>query len=153
MAIGSEQSKELRVSVAQDDVARFLPRVGQPLTARIGQATIASRLSRVEPRASLTPPHPALSAAEGGPLAVRPRDAADGDRAERDKAGREPYELLAPRFAAQVVLSADQSLAVGAGQRGQVALQPGEETLGAHGAKLALIWARDKVRQVRAVWQ
>ena len=153
VAIGSEQAKELRVSVAQDDVARFLPRVGQPLAARIGEATIASRLSRVEPRASLTPPHPALSAAEGGPLAVRPQDPADGDRPERDKTGREPYELLAPRFAAQVVLSADQSLALGAGQRGQVALQPGEETLGAHGAKLALIWARDKVRQVRAVWQ
>jgi putative peptide zinc metalloprotease protein len=153
VAIGSEEAKELRVSVAQDDVQRFLPRVGQPLGVRIGGEMMVSRLSRVEPRASLTLPHLALSAAEGGPLPVRPKDLAEGDRSSREKTEREKYELLAPRFAAQVVLSASESLTLGAGQRGQVVLQPGEEMLGVHGAKLAYIWARDKVRQVRAVWQ
>ncbi len=153
VAIGSEEAKELRVSVAQDDAGRFLPRVGQPLAVRIGAETMVSRLSRVEPRASLALPHPALSAAEGGPLPVRPKDPADGDRADRDKGARQKYELLAPRFSAQVVLSASESLLLGAGQRGQVVLQPGEEMLGAHCLKLAQVWARDKVRQVRAVWQ
>ena len=153
VAIGSEEAKQLRVSVAQDDAERFLPRVGQPLAARIAGQALAGRLSRVEPRASLAVPHPALSAAEGGPLPVRPQDSADGDRADRDKAAAEKYELLAPRFAAQVVLSASESLGLGAGQRGQVVLGSGEEMLGVHCFKVAQVWARDKVRQVRAVWQ
>jgi putative peptide zinc metalloprotease protein len=149
VAIGDEFRKELRISISQDNANTFLDHAGQEVQVHVrGGARFSGKLARIEPRASLEPAHPALTASEGGPLPVKPKDAAS----QEDGSTAPGYELLVPRFTGQVALTAAQSLLLGAGQRGVVSVGGSESSIGVHVYILLTRWCRDRARQLRAAY-
>jgi putative peptide zinc metalloprotease protein len=99
--IVSENHKAIRVSVDQEDVDVFRRWTGRQVTVdmrRWGLGVFPGRLVRVDPQASRGIPHPAFSAAWGGPLDVRPGETVAGPNAD----GPAPYEFFQPRFSAEV---------------------------------------------------
>ena len=132
LAIGSEDHKELRISIAQDDVDVFARRVKEPLWVRVrGGRSFSAALGDVTPRASKEPFHEALCAPFGGPLPVRSLDS-DAKSPSR----KAHYELLAPRFLGRVPLDPEHSLSLLAGQRGIVSLPAGGRSIASH------LWTR-----------
>ena len=132
LAIGSEDHKELRISIAQDDVEVFARSVKEPLWVRVrGGRSFPAALGDVTPMASKVPFHEALCAPFGGPLPVRPLDS---EAQPPDHKAR--YELLAPRFLGSVPLDPERSLSLLAGQRGIVSLPAGGRSIASH------LWTR-----------
>ncbi len=72
LSIGSEQDKELQLAISQEKLPAFQTNVGRPVRVRLpGGQVFVCPLSSIDPRGSLDCPQPALSGANGGPLAVR----------------------------------------------------------------------------------
>lgn len=141
--IGSEESKELRIAVAQDDVQPFQSQLGKPVAVRVwgGPLTyVHSLLDDVEPRALLDCPHPALSAQGGGPLAVKPA-ATDTSDAKAAKC-----ELLNPVFYASAALSVADSERFRAGQLATVSFPCGLESRWSLLKRSASHWIREKMQ-------
>jgi putative peptide zinc metalloprotease protein len=116
VVIGNAEKKEIILAADQNDISSYTARLGLPVTVRVtgdeSNAFIAN-LSKVDPRASLRPPHPALGADAGGALPVKAkRQTPESKKAES--------ELLDPCFSATVLLSPKQSLQLHAGQRAAV---------------------------------
>ena len=111
--IGSERRKEVIVAAAQDDISSFTAQLGRSVRVRIlgdESNSFTASLSKIDPRASLKPPHAALGADAGGSLPVKSkRQSPDSKKVES--------ELLDPCFSATIFLSTPQSLALHAGQR------------------------------------
>jgi putative peptide zinc metalloprotease protein len=144
LSIGSQQAKEIQVSVAQEDLETFANHLKKPVMVRVGGACrFLSVLDTVSPRASMVPLHAALCSPHGGPLAVR-RQAADSDTPPR---GSESYELLAPRFLAVVALDQRHGSPLRAGQRGVASFWDGSDTIGKHLYKKISCWIRKKFAQ------
>ncbi len=148
--LGDESRKEVRAAVDQDDADDFLDQVGRPVWIRAGNRVFSSSLTQLEPRASVDPIHPALSAAKGGPLPVRRKPLKSSDKSE--DSDKTEFELISPQFAGQIVLSVEQSEQVNAGQRVQVSFAPKGESLGDYLFDKVQRWCRDKVRRVRSYW-
>lgn len=119
VAIGDESAKEVRVSIALEDILSFRSHLGADVSVYFPDShALVAPLSRIEPGASTTPPHLSLCASHGGDLAIR-NAIADTPQ------GSEPAcELLSPRFTGVVTLSAEQSQGVPAGQRATSHLPP-----------------------------
>jgi hypothetical protein len=138
-AIGDEHSKELRISISQDDMDAFTDRVGESLEVAVpGYAPVRTTFARVIPRASRQPTHPALAAVNGGPLPVNNVSAKD------EAAAGDSYELLAPRFTGLAPLSGRESTRFRAGQRGVVFYRPCRESIGGHVLRRLSRWVRDR---------
>jgi len=148
--LGDENYKEIRVAVDQDDADAFFEQVGKPVWIRAGGNILSSPLSRIEPRATLEPLHPALAATKGGPLPVQRKAKESPDK--KNEADQESYELLAPQFAGEVALSLEQSALFAAGQRTEVSFSPQGQSLGDFLFTRFQRWCRDKVRRVRSAW-
>jgi len=146
--VGREDVKELVLAVPQEDAQPFLAQLGKPVRFRIrgipGE-THTAPLAKLNPRALVDLPHPALGAQVGGPLPVRAR-APGADRAERPD---QPYELLAPRFAGSVPLTPSQSAALSAGQLALVVFHTADETAGARLLETLDRWVRQQLAQQR----
>ncbi len=128
MAVGNERRKELLVSVAQQQIDEVTPRVGHAVRFRTGGLhRYEGTLTSLEPRASRHLPHPALSAAVGGPLPVSQPDA-DGNRDEA--------RLVEPRFQGVIALSPETSPLLACGDRGYAVLGFSRERVGQH------LWVR-----------
>jgi putative peptide zinc metalloprotease protein len=128
LVIGSEDRKELTISIAQEDVDIFGDHLQQALWVRLhGAPRFATSLTKVSPRARREPSSQGFCAPLGGPLPVRVLNsmATQGDAQLR-------YELLAPRFDGNLSLSREQSLSLLAGQRGFVALRADNRSVGDH---------------------
>jgi putative peptide zinc metalloprotease protein len=147
VAIGDKRAKELRVSIAQDDVDVFFCRTGQLIDVRVGDgARFFGELTRIEPRASMDLTHPALASSSGGPLLVKPKDR----KSQEDGAATSDYELLTPRLTGQITLTAQQSENLGAGQRGVVSVRAStERSIGSYLCAWLTHWCRDRARQLR----
>lgn len=118
VVIGVESQKEVRLSIAQSDVADFRQQAELQMRLYFPNIKVmAAKTWKIEPRASLIPNDLALCASYGGPLAVRNVEAIN----QTAKAGR--CEYLSPRFNGTVSLDSDQSQLVRAGQRRQVAIR------------------------------
>jgi putative peptide zinc metalloprotease protein len=148
--LGDENRKELRVSVDQDDSDSFFAQVGKPVWIRAGENVFINTLSLIEPRASLEPLHPALTATKGGPLPVKlkPKESPD----KKDESGADSYELLTPQFTGEVTLPLDQSALLAAGQRAQISFTPQGQSMGDYLFSRFQRWCRNKVRGVRNAW-
>ena len=113
LMISDEASKEMRVSIAQNDIESFRTKAGNEvqvsLDGEIGKAFVAT-LERIEPRASITVLNPELTVLAGGALPVQENQ--DEDSAE--------YQLLQPRFQGIIRLSSETSRALFAGMTGKV---------------------------------
>ena len=128
-AIGREEKKELQISIAQEDVDLYAENIGEVVQVQIpGQKAFESSLTKVEPQASLVPPHPAFGASLGGPLAVEVKQSGSNSSVNSDDA----YQLLEPRFVGIVELPAGHSAFLKAGQFGAVQLRSKHQTVGAH---------------------
>ncbi len=141
LSIGDEAAKEVRLSIAQPDIAAFRLRLGQNVRLYLPNSPVLqTRLLKIEPRASVVPLDTTLCVPNGGTLAVRHKPESS---AKQSSLG---YELLSPRFAGVVTLNASQSVTLHAGQRAQVTLRP-FESLGRHLYGAVADWAETRLRR------
>jgi putative peptide zinc metalloprotease protein len=113
VVIGSERRKEVILAAAQDDISSFTVQLGRPVRVRIlgdESNSFTASLSKIDPRASLKPPHAALGADAGGALPVK-------SKRESPNSKKVESELLDPCFSGTILLNATQSLGLHAGQR------------------------------------
>jgi hypothetical protein len=111
--IGNEQRKEVILAAAQDDISSFTSQLGQAVRVRIlgdESNSFTASLSKIDPRASRTPPHAALGADAGGSLPVKSKH-------ESPTSKKVESELLDPCFSGTILLTAPQSVSLHAGQR------------------------------------
>jgi hypothetical protein len=95
-----------------------------PVTVRVSgdeSNAFTASLGRVDPRASLRIPHPALGADAGGALPVKPKK-------QKADAKAPDSELLDPHFSASISLFSTQSLRLHAGQRAMVLFSSSEQS-------------------------
>ncbi|QDV19558.1 Peptidase family M50 [Gimesia panareensis] len=124
ITIGDDRHKELHIAVAQDELDHFMNTPSRHVMAHVPQLPLLScPVKKVVPRATVTLSHPALAAACGGPLPVKPVASADANS---------QYELLEPRFNLIVSISTDKSEALHAGQRVDVTCRPHDYSIGQH---------------------
>ena len=143
LSLGSETRKELHVALSEDDLSPFKMAVGQPLYVRLpGDHVFQSRLLRIAPRASLECPHSALSAANGGPLAVEAKVADVEDPLDP----QQEHSLLVPHFVGTIELTNEQSLQLKTGQVGVAAVRSHREAIGKHFYRAITRWVRQKLR-------
>jgi putative peptide zinc metalloprotease protein len=124
VVIGNEESKEVVVAAAQDDINSFTSQLYMPVTVRVSgdeSNAFTASLGRVDPRASLRIPHPALGADAGGALPVKPKK-------QKADAKAPDSELLDPHFSASISLFSTQSLRLHAGQRAMVLFSSSEQS-------------------------
>jgi putative peptide zinc metalloprotease protein len=147
LAIGNDDRKQLRVSIAQEDAPLFADRQGRSVRFRIRSAGAEQgRLSRVVPRATKKPPHAALCAPYGGPLTVKARQGAD----ETEDA----YELVVPRFAGIVELPDDLGRRLHAGQFAYVTIgSDGTESVAEVLHRRVHDWVDKKLAAATARWR
>ena len=121
LTLGSEDCKELRISVHQTDLTVVMARIEADVPVRIGTRwPIPGRLLRVNPRATHRLPHPALAATSGGALPVRDDPESAGPESESS------LRLTEQRFDAVIGFAEDQADLLRCGERGIVSLgQPG----------------------------
>lgn len=114
VTIGDESLKEFRASLTQTDAdaLRASPTVTLSLSS-VGRFDAKAR--RVNPKASFTPPHAALTSVTGGPLAVREIPV------ERQH-GNDKFEFTEPRLTADFPLNGSQSARIPVGQTGHITL-------------------------------
>jgi putative peptide zinc metalloprotease protein len=117
VSLGSEDAKQLHVSIAQDDVEDLPGNDQSRVTVYVpGVGSWNAQLDRLDPRATTKPPHDALCAPNGGPVAV-----VRGDNG---------LEFAAPRFSGFISLTADQALRLQVGRRGAVSIGTTSQSLG-----------------------
>lgn len=124
--IGRENCKRLRLSVSQTDAKQTASWSDRPLHVIIdGQSAWEANLTRIESRADLTPPDPALLAINGGSLATI-RTSADHTT------------LCEPRVNAYITLTPDQSRSIAVGRRAFVRIDGSSQSIGMAWLNLAL---------------
>lgn len=127
LSVADVRLKQVRISIAQDDVEAFESQLGHRVRFRApGVPALTCYLDQVAPRATIEPPDPALCAPAGGVLAVFKDEQAPSATTQYD--GR--LRLVEPRFGGTVRLRPRQSHAVQAGQRGVVTLRLNDRSIG-----------------------
>jgi len=108
LQIGDPDQRQLLAMVQQEDVAAFRDRLDDRVDVHFwgeGNQLRTATLQELEPRATDRPPHPALTATNGGDLPVRMPTASEQDAA----AGGVPEpRLLEPRVLARLRLQSSQ---------------------------------------------
>jgi hypothetical protein len=112
LVIGDPDEKEVRVLIAQDQFDETITQASVRLNGD-GSETIG-RLYKVDPRATTYPPHPALCAGAGGPVATKISH--DHNSAQRTGDERDQQEFLDPHVVGYVKLDARVSHQFGPGQ-------------------------------------
>jgi putative peptide zinc metalloprotease protein len=145
LAVGDDTHKRLRISIAQEDTTLFRSHATKPVRLRLRSSKISEgRLSRVIPRASKTPPHMALCAPLGGPLAVTNDDSGQSE---------DSYEFVLPRFTGIIELPQNVSASVRAGEFGYVTIRAAEsETIAQVLSQRVERWFEDKLAAARQRW-
>ena len=116
--VAEPSEKELLAVVHQQDVAEIRQEIGTVVPIRLAHfARIQGVIERIEPRATDRLPAPALSALEGGPLAVRSSNQQDQEAGEQDA-----VRLIDPHFPLRIRLDREIAAEVAAGMRTQVAI-------------------------------
>ena len=127
--LGGEEAKELIVAVPQNDVELFAAQLNGAGVVRVRTGSgveYEARLVKVNPRGAVEPPHPALGANVGGPLAVK---AQPGPRHAAEDGEGEGYQLLSPVFTVKASLASEQGRQVRSGQLATVGFRTSEETV------------------------
>jgi putative peptide zinc metalloprotease protein len=143
LAIGDDAQKSILVAVPQKDIDFFLKQLGTRPRVRVagrGRLTGAAVLVKVDPRASQQLPHPALAAANGGPLPVTV--GSDESAAAEVPSAR----LVEPHFRATIALSAEQACELRAGELARVRLTSRGESVGGHLWSVVDAWIRYKLK-------
>lgn len=142
MSIGNENSKEVVMSVSQRDFDSVVPYLGEPIHLRVGtSARIPGRLTRLEPRASTELPHAAMSATEGGSLAV----------VSASRTNEPRVILTESRFRGVVSIADEFADSVFCGQRGTALVGWRRQGLAAWSYQNARSWLDDKLDSANRV--
>ena len=136
LGIGEDSKKELKVSIAQKDLKSFVNQQDSTPYVRVrGRSRIRdTRLTRVDPRASVRLPHDALAAPLGGPLTVTNAESSEGS-----------YQLLEPRFLGTVTIPNAEACNLFAGELAKVRIRTVDETIGEHIYDILNRWLRAKM--------
>ena len=126
LVIGDPEAKEVRVLISQEQfeaAAHSLDHVVRVRLVDDGFATTGT-LQKLEPRATVHAPHPALCASAGGPIAIKltPSRSATHDR--------DSQELLEPHVIGFVSLDHATSRLFGSGQLASVLIAESPQPLG-----------------------
>ncbi len=136
--VARHRSKEVIVSIDQRDLDSIKENQGQEIRVLIsGMPVFRSQFSRINPRATTTPTHPSLCAFAGGSLPVKP--------AANESEDGPAYELLSPRFTAELTLKDDVSRSLQSGQRGLAFFKTGRQSMGSYLYLAACDWLRNKI--------
>ena len=133
LAIGAEESKEIHVSLSQDQLSEFQKKLGECINVRVqGLPSVLTsvRLVKIQPQASTRIWDQALSASEGGPLAVRGAEVTNRETRQ---------EFVQPRFTAILSCPAEVAAGLIAGQLAQVRLESAE-SIGQYVYRQASTW-------------
>ncbi|MFM7070551.1 MAG: site-2 protease family protein [Planctomycetota bacterium] len=142
--IGDERRKEIRLSLSEDDYEAFARRGGAPVLVNVPRQPLwRDSIDVIQPRATLQPPHPALIASNGGPLAVKaepPESSRDGRHAPSEPT------LLAPRFLGRIRLDSAISERLFAGQTAEIGFRPCDRSIGEQLFFSFSEWLRERMR-------
>jgi putative peptide zinc metalloprotease protein len=132
------QTKEIVVLIDQQDLDSVKENEGQPIRVLIsGMSVFRSRFNSINPRATVTPNYPTLCAFAGGSLPVK---------AASDKTDGEPaFELLSPRFEAELSLDDEISKSLHSGQRGLAFFKTNRQSMGSYLYLAACDWLKNKI--------
>lgn len=118
LTVGNDSSKEIVLSIATSDSRQLEHRTTDMLAIRLGcSGRKLATISRLDPRASTSLPHPSLGATYGGALAIK--------NGHDDKP-----ELIKPRFVARAKMSDRLARSVKVGETG-IAFLGRSQSLGA----------------------
>ena len=146
LSVAQHRSKEVIVSIDQRDLDSVKENQGQEIRVMIsGMPVFRSRFTRVNPRATTTPTHPSLCAFAGGPLPVK--------AASSESADGPSFELLSPRFSAELSLEDDISKSLHSGQRGLAFFKTGRQSMGSYLYLASCEWLRNKIEMAMQVQQ
>ena len=136
--VAQHQLKEVIVSIDQRDFDSIKENQGQEIKVTIpGIPTFRTKFQRVNPRASATPTHPSLCAFAGGPLPVK--------AASSETEDRPAFELLSPRFDAELAIADKVSQSLHSGQRGLAFFRTNSQSMGSYFYLAARDWLRNKI--------
>lgn len=139
ITIGDDTRKELHVAVDQTELDQFVNKPDKTVMLHASsKPLLACTIKKVVPRATVTLNHPALAAAYGGSLPVKPVSSAES---------QSEYELLEPRFNLIATIAADQSSALQAGQRVDITCRPHNYSVGQHLYHVISNWFHQRLDQ------
>jgi multidrug resistance efflux pump len=153
-SIGSVQSKRITALIAQHDFDMFEAKSGSDVDVHIwgeGICYFKAVLDQVYPRARVKLPHPAFGSSAGGPLAVKYSSPSTSH--QTDQEAGEPFELVDPRFVAQVSLSAGTSSRLLPGQTGYISFRTARGKVGEVLYEKTANWFRRMRNQNQARWR
>lgn len=145
LQIGDESQKQIRLSIAQSDALLFAGSVGKQATVKLRggkRERLTLPIMIVEPGASTAIEYPAVTAAGGGSLAVRPKAAAH-------TAAGQDWEFVEPRLAGLIRLPEEEANRLRAGQLAMVRLPMARSQLGRGVYQFAERWIRQKWRSIQ----
>ena len=138
VAIGDESQKQIRLSIAQEDIDAFQDQYDTSVVVDIPSSPlIRSSIAKVIPRADHSLFHEGLATVNGGSLTVKPTGSDDESKTQN-------LELLTPRFTAIVNLTPEASVKLFAGQRAMVSYRPFHKSIAAHLSESTQRWFRQK---------
>lgn len=143
--LGNKDHEKMVGLVEQADVEAFRDSEGQQLTIHLwgtGTKRMTGEIARVLPRASVSLPHPALSAMVGGPLSVR--------SAAQNANSEDAMQLVEPRFSMLIDFQGDDQEKVSAGQTGYALLNYRSGTVGQAFWESLQHWIEKKRAMVQA---
>jgi hypothetical protein len=143
MSLGDESRKELVLSIAQEDADVFRSLNGGAVSVKLrggDRAAFAATMGEVDPSATQRCDYLALTAAGGGPLAVRPA------AAQNRQDSTEAWELVQPRLSGTVPLDAELSRRLRSGQLAMVKLNTSRGSLGVCLYRIVERWVRSRLR-------
>lgn len=143
--IGTEASKEFIVAVDQDELPLLENHLGQTVDIHIaGESSwLPASLTAVDPRATLDPPHPALSGRLGGPLPVRAETDSKADKPETT------YRLLRPCFRGTATATPEINAVLLAGQTATLRFRSSTATLGGQFYAACRRWIQDQLARAK----
>ena len=138
LSVAQHRHKEVIVSIDQRDLNSVRENLGQEIRVAIpGMPVFRSKFSKVNPRASVKPTHPGLCAFAGGSLPVKAASENIGDGPA--------FELLSPRFTAELEVENEIGTSLHSGQRGRAFFRTSRQSLGSYLYLAACDWFRGKV--------
>ena len=135
MVIGDAEAKEVRVLISARQFEAAALSLDQTVRVRLNDDgfTITGRLHKLEPRATVHAPHPALCAGGGGPVATKVSTSQTLPR------GHDSQELLEPHVVGYVSLNRGATRSLGPGQLATVSIVESPRPLGE--------WLRERFEQ------
>ncbi len=126
LVIGDAEEKEVRVLISSEQFEAASLSLDRVVRVRLSEDgfTAAGTLHKLDPRATVQAPHPALCAGAGGPIATKVSSSQPAQQ------GRDSQELLEPHVIGYVSLDRVTSRSLGPGQLATVSVAESPRPLG-----------------------